>query len=632
LNRILKHQYMIRTIFREAKQPQPVEKVDNKSGRINWGEDNLYGQFLVGLYQDNPVHSGIVNQKVKFITAGGIEVNTEEQMDNGRSPYNLKEVVDIICRDNEIADAYAVLFKKDLVTGRWAAFPVDFELVRQTESGVYFEVSEDWSKPKQDPIKTGFRKYKNILRMNAEDTEVLMYNITRPKQRKISGKKELTANYYAIPGYSGAITSIMAGIEMDYFTYSEVVNSYKGGAVIALNNGVPETEEEEDKIISRIKRDATDRNLQGGLSILFSEGKDQAPEIHQLNGNDLDKRYIESNKEILRKIMIAHSVISPALFGVMSESLFGSKEEMEVAYKLFQENYAKYRQEKISEEFNWAWQRLNREELGMKFNDYILNLEQNIEETNKTTAALNKMSPDLANKVLENLTINEIRTLAQLAPLPNGDIIPSQAVAPAAFSEEDPVLVEFSKVGISKEDVIILDSREYTSFEDNEEDFKRSFFKDRHAMTVTDDDRNILQMIKNGESYDSISKAIGKGGVYLSKRLFLLKDNGFVDGWELTEKGLRESTVITEIEVLYSYEKKPGISGPDVLPDGRTRPFCKVLVETNKLYSRAEIDQISSNVERDVWLYRGGWYRNPTTERNTPSCRHIWKQNIVTRR
>ena len=55
---------MIRTIFREAKQPQPVEKIDNKSGLVKWGDANLYAQFLVGLFQDNPVHGGVIN----FIT------------------------------------------------------------------------------------------------------------------------------------------------------------------------------------------------------------------------------------------------------------------------------------------------------------------------------------------------------------------------------------------------------------------------------------------------------------------------------------------------------------------------------------------------------------------------------------
>ena len=58
---------MIRQIFREASQPQPIEKID-KNGTVKWGVDNLYSQFLVGLMYDNPIHGGILNQKIKFIT------------------------------------------------------------------------------------------------------------------------------------------------------------------------------------------------------------------------------------------------------------------------------------------------------------------------------------------------------------------------------------------------------------------------------------------------------------------------------------------------------------------------------------------------------------------------------------
>jgi hypothetical protein len=467
----------------------------------------------------------------------------------------------------------------------------------------------------------------NIKNVTDEDLECIQYNIERPKQRKIEKSKDLTANYYPAPPYSGAITSIMAGIEMDFFTFSEVINGYKGGAVIALNDGVPESEQEEDKIIKRIKEDATDRDKQGGLTILFSDGKDRAPEIHQMNGNDLDKRYIESNKEILRKIMIAHGVISPALFGVLSESMFGSKEEMEIAYKLFQENYARARQNTIEEALNWAWEKLNKTQLGLTFNDYILSLNQNVAETNAVSSALNGMSPLVANKVLTALTVNEIRALARLAPIANGDTIPS--AAPSGFKAMDPIIDAFSKVGTDRDSVNIISSREYNDYEDNEDEFKREFLSNRFAVALTDDDRNILQMIKAGESYDAISKAIGKGGAYLSKRLFVLKDNGYVDGWNITDKGQSAAAVIAELEVVYSYEKRP--NAPDLVPGGSSRPFCEALIELNRVYTRLEIDAISAQVYRDVWRYRGGWYHNPNTEVNTPSCRHQWKQNIIVR-
>ena len=617
---------MIRQIFREANLPLPTEKVDAK-GKVKWGVDNLYPQFLNGLYYDNPIHQGIIDQKTKFITAGGITVTDATAEENGKSAFTLTEIVEMLAKDNEIANAFAIHWKKDVLTGKWYALPLDYELVRCLEGLNYFEISDDWSKTSQTLEKTGYKKLKNIKNVTDEDLECIQYNIERPKQRKIEKSKDLTANYYPAPPYSGAITSIMAGIEMDFFTFSEVINGYKGGSVIALNGGVPESPQEEDKIIKRIKEDATDRDKQGGMTILFSDGKDNAPEIHQLSGNDLDKRYIESNKEILKKIMIAHGVISPALFGVLSESMFGSKEEMEIAYKLFQENYARARQNTIAEALNWAWEKLNKTQLGLTFNDYILSLDQNVAETNVVSSALNGMSPLVANKVLTSLTINEIRALARLAPIANGDTIPD--AAPAGFKAVDPIIDAFSKVGTERDSVNIISSREYNDYEDNEDEFKREFLSNRFAVALTDDDRNILQMIKAGESYDAISKAIGKGGAYLSKRLFVLKDNGYVDGWNITDKGQTAAAVIAELEVVYSYEKRP--NAPELQEGGSSRPFCSALIELNRVYTRLEIDAIGQQVKRDVWRYRGGWYHNPNTDINTPSCRHQWKQNIIVR-
>jgi len=616
---------MIRQIFREASQPQPVEKVDKK-GWIKWGTDNLYGQFLVGLKYDNPVHGGILNQKIKFITAGGVEATNTIALENGKSPYDYTEICEMVANDGEIFNGWAVLYRRDLVTREWYANPIDFELLRQTENGVYVDYSDDWSKTNQSE-KTNYKKYKSIFYVTEDDNECIFYNIERPKQRKFEKVKDLTANYYPFPTYNGAITQIMAGIEMDYYTYSEVINGYKGGTVISLLNGVPDSIQEENKIIERVKGEATDRDTQGGITVLFADGKDRAPEISQMNGNDLDKRYIETGKETIRKIMIAHSVISPALFGVLSETMFGAKEEMIVAYKLFQENYVKARQTWIEDGLNWAYKKLNKAELGLKFKEYQLQLEQNLSEENAVSQSLNQMSPLVANKVLSSLTVNEIRALARLAPIVGGDSVPTADASATAFSQEPDVIEMFSKVGVSRSECRIISSRPYESFEDNEDEFKASFFRGRFEMNLTDDDRNILQMIKNGESYDSISKAIGKGGVYLSKRLFQLQQNGYVNDWTVTDKGVSASAVLADLEVLYSYELRP--NAPDLVAGGKSRPFCERLIDLDRLYTRQEIDAISSQIGRDVWTYRGGWYHNPDTDKNTPSCRHLWQQNIT---
>ena len=571
---------MIRQIFREASQPQPIEKID-KNGTVKWGTDNLYSQFLVGLMYDNPIHGGILNQKIKFITSGGIEATNPIALSNGKSPYNYQEIVDSVCIDNEVFNGWAVVYTRDLLTNHWYAKPVDFELLRQTKNGVYVEYSDDWSKTQQSE-KTNFKRYKSIFHATNEDFECIFYSIERPKQRKLEKSKDLTANYYPFPTYNGAITQIMAGIEMDYFTYSEVINGYKGGTVITLLNGVPDSIQEENKIIERVKGEATDRDKQGGLTVLFASGKDSAPEINQMNGNDLDKRYIETGKETVKKIMIAHSVISPALFGVLSETMFGSKEEMIVAYKLFQENYVQSRQTKIANGLNWAYQKLNTEVLGLSFKKYI-------------------------PSVLEDSVV---------APIP--DV--------TKMSSEINVIELFANCGVPRSGKQIVKSIDF-NIDTKEDEFKASFFEGRFEMNLTDDDRNILQMIKAGESYDAISKAIGKGGVFISKRLFQLQANGYVNDWTVTDKGVSASSVLADFEVLYSYEKRP--DAPDLVPGGESREFCATMMQMDKLYTREEIDLISGKMERDVWTFRGGWYHNPDTDKNTPSCRHLWKMNLT---
>lgn len=612
---------MYRVEAREVERPEGLEKVTN-SGVVNWGEDNLYPQFLIGLHDENPIHGGILNQKIRFITAGGITIEGDETgivlKNSDSSPLSLDEVITDVTVDAEYFNGYSVLFKKD-ANGYWFSLPIDFELVRATEDGIWYEISDDWSTSQQSEEKTNWRRVKSIHNREEQDEELILYNISKPKQ-KYHGegkKKKITLSYYPVPTYSGGITSIMAGCEMDWFTLSEIVNGYQGGTLINLANGVPNSEDDEKKIVNRIKDDATDKKKKGGLTITFSDGKEREPGVSQLSGNDLDKRYIESGKEVTRKIMIAHQVISPALFSVMSESLFGSKEELETAYTLFKENYVKERQKFIGQPIQWALNTLNGTSINIVFNDYSISFEKQVEGDNAISESLNKMSPLVATKVLNTLTINEVRRLATLPPIANGDVI--QPSAAEFASDKDPILEAFEKAGIERKSVEILKSDTFDCVRSDEE-FISTF--QTFAIDLNKDQEAIVQMIKDGKTYTQISNEFGKGGIWLSNQLVELGRMGVLDGWEINESAIEKP----EYKVLYSYEVKAGL-GSELIPT--SREFCVTLVGLDKLYTREEINQISNAVDRDVWRYRGGWYHNPKTDVTTPSCRHEWKQNIV---
>lgn len=638
-----------RAEFREVRNPEAVER--EVKGRIHWGKENLYPQEMVAWYYDNPIHGGIVNQKVAYLTAGGVEVTGPQWVIDTITP-----MIEDIVRDFKIFNGFSLMFKRadntaPLESTKWTVSFLDFETIRATSRQYVFEISDDWSSGSQSAEKTNLREVLDInCAAYSDDLEFILYARVKPKQRKLANKK-LSLCYYPIPEYSGGITSILAGTEHDYFTYAEAVNGYKGGTVISLNNGEPDTQEEADKIANDIKKEATDRDKQGGIVILFSDGKERAPTITNLNGNDLDKRYVEANREIRTKIMTGHSVLSQTLFGIASEGVFGSKEEMETAYVLYSNNQVVKDQKFISDSTAWAFGRIGIP-MSITFKKYVLELQQAASDDNRVLRQLNSMSPLVATKVLEAMTPDEIRALAKLLPK-NPEETPAPEVQ-AAFAVHimrykcrmagiNPrkvketmsevvtgtaseiasalanmfLLHKLSCCGVKRSDYTVLKSRTF-DYKATDEEFLNEF--GAFADELTKVQIRILKLISEGKTFDEIAKDMSKSALNLAIDIAKLRLQGYLKGWKVQEKATPKT------EVRYSYEVKPGF-GPALIPT--SRDFCREVIGLDRLYTRAEIDTLSEEMDFDVWRYRGGWYHNPETGRTTKACRHEWKQNIV---
>ena len=567
--------------FREVAIIDPVETVA-KEGWVKWGIDNLYPQFLWSLYVNSPIHGGIVNSKNTFISGAGLKYEGTENWDeinkNGRSKYTLDELVEMYSLDQEVINGYYIKCVYDSLNEKWQLEHLDFELIRPNESGTKYYYSENWATSKQNE-KTKFKEYTSFFNRTSETTECVLF-IKEKSRQFILETKRLTSGHYPIPLYSGGIDAILTDIEINFFRLSEVVNGYKGGTLISLNNGIPESEEQAEKIVYDLKLNATDKRKQGGVSVTFSDGKDREPSIIQLNGNDLDKRYESTEIGLSKKIFISHSVINPKMFGYIQDNSMFSQ-DLENDFKLFNRTYVKKRQKNIADSLNYVLSQLNGMTGEISFNEYKL--------FDKT------------------------------------EVIPTTSVALKMTAEdnETQILDLFVSCGRSKNDVKILKSNEFTNQTD--EEIIEGFFKDKFA--VNDNQNRILSMLSNGESYDAIVKALDMKPVEVSKIIIGLQNNGYLDGGNVTDKGLQEIVNREQISVVYSYEKRP--NAPDLVKGGSSRPFCKTLVQMDKVYTREEIDTISSAVNRDVWSYRGGWYHNPETDINTPSCRHFWKQNVI---
>lgn len=577
-------------LFREAIVPEPTEKLSTgKNPVVKYGVDNLYPQHCFKWFYQSPIHGGIISQKVDFISGDGIQVvgpmasKSEEIIKNGGG-MSLDEIIPSVALDFEVLEYFFYLFKKDS-NGIWRVKELSAELIRPNESLTKFQYSENW-KASQQNEKTGFKEYKSFLYVTEEDNECVMY-VKSPAKQIVLDDGTMTTSIFPIQRYSGAIPSILADIEMNYFHYSEAVNGWTSNTILNLNNGVPSPTEKK-KQLKEIRSQVTDRSKKGGVTVFWNDGKERAATVDNLGGNGNDTRYLLTQEHGFQTIMIAHSVQNPALFGLQVAGKLGntSGEQVKQDFFKFMATYVSKRRKVILEALVHGLKKLNKwEGLEMEFVEFIPDWIESKEETTET---------------------------------------------PEPTTED--VLNAFSKVGTDIKDLTFIHSDGF-DYKKTDEEFISEYVSQQFNEDINDNQNKILQMVRNGESYKAVVDALGIGAKNTSLEIIDLKKKGLLEldesGWKVSSTGLSAISTAETIKVFYTYEKRPDVDGASKLPDGRTRSFCAALIDANKAYTREEIDTISASIGRDVWLFRGGWYHNPDTGKNQPSCRHYWKQNII---
>ena len=201
-------------------------------------------------------------------------------------------------------------------------------------------------------------------------------------------------------------------------------------------------------------------------------------------------------------------------------------------------------------------------------------------------------------------------------------------------SEEINVVELFEMSGKKRPENCLMSKSLPAEFDADEErekflnDFKKESFAELSAI-----ENQVLAMLGDGNDYNSIRKALNINAFKLSKIFRRFKSLELIDSKaNITNKGMIEVARqdVTKIEIFYSYDKSPEVDGPSILPNDRTRDFCKALVNfsNTRVWSREDINGISARIGYNSFRYRGGWYHNPKTDRNQPYCRHVWKQEI----
>jgi hypothetical protein len=138
--------------------------------------------------------------------------------------------------------------------------------------------------------------------------------------------------------------------------------------------------------------------------------------------------------------------------------------------------------------------------------------------------------------------------------------------------------------------------------------------------------------LKDGEDSTAIANTTKKTILDVAKGIQSLRESGLINkNGEVSKLGdrlLNEELPELNYELRYIYVERPNVPAVKT----QSREFCVKLLEMDKSYSREDINAMENEFGTNVFQYRGGDYTNPITKETTPYCRHIWKQQIVTRR
>ena len=591
--------------FAEAKQPEFKEK--KGEGYIQYGDRNDYPNYLVDLFNKSAKHNAIIKSKVHYITANGWKGSPEAEpfIKKVNRMESLEELTRKVSLDAELFGGYYLEIIWSVTKQLAEIWHCDYTKVRTNKDNTQFWYKEQWADRNEKPM------------------VYAAFNPANPVGKQILYVKEYRPNmgYYSLPGYFGALNYIESDIEVSKHVLGNAQTGFSASKLITLPNGEPSDEEKRN-----IEKRFTNRfsGSDGKKFILaFVNDTQRKPIVDDLGTSDITKEdFGRVDSLIQTNIFSGHQITTPSIFGIAEAGKLGSRSEMRDGYEIFKNTYVNSKQMHLEGVFNMLF----------KY--------RGIEEPELAIIPTEPIGFEFTENLLKEIAPKE--WLLEKAGI---DISKYETPQQMQFTDEFSVFFEF---GEAKDGFNIWKQRR--RFNDDSE---YQMFAEVNQLQA-----NVLDLMAKDKRItpEVLAVTLDQSVETINQVIKTLVENGYVEIKEYSIGEGYDENIITEhiltaplgdilvkikpqtkeLLIRYSYEWKEdfGISNKDkkTTPLIETsRPFCKYLLKAGKMYSRSEIETISARLGYSVFDRGGGWYTEPDGN-HSPSCRHEWISNIVTRK
>lgn len=311
--------------FESIKPPVFTEK--RNQDWVSFGDDNLYPEMILNLYQTSAIHSTAINSKRDAIVGEGIESYGQEIVNKNEETLN--DIYSKIAIDYAINGAYAlnIIWSRD---GKSIAEMYHIP-VKNVRSGKLNEqdriedyyYSSNWSNT---------RKYKptrfapfSSMDNKGENASQIFYPI------HYQGGNEV----YNLPSYVGALNDIDLDARISKFHNSQIQNGLAPSLWVNFPNGEPE-ESLQRRMYDDINESYAGEDNAGRLILTFSEDANTAPIITPIQSTN-DGLFTTLEERVTSRVLTAHRITSPLLVGIRTtgSGLGSNSDEIDTAYTHF---------------------------------------------------------------------------------------------------------------------------------------------------------------------------------------------------------------------------------------------------------------------------------------------------------
>ncbi len=322
----------------------PVIQESKRDAWVEFGEDNNYFQFIIDRYVNSTTNSSVINNVNRLIYGRGLSA-----LDANKKPNEYAQMMALfnadcirkIVLDRKMFGQFAMQVHYDKAHKKiLKAYHIPVNLLRAEKcnkdgeiEGYYY--SDNWEDTKKYvPKRIPAFGYSN------EQVEILY-----------SKPYAVGMKYYSLPDYQGGLPYAKLEEEIADYLINEVQNGFSGTKVVNFNNGVP-TEEQQQIIKGKVLSQLTGSRGQKVI-VAFNNNQESKTTVDDLPLNDAPEHYTYLSEECVKKIMLAHNVTSPLLFGLGSANGFSSNaDEIKNASILFDNMVIKPIQDQIIEAFD----------------------------------------------------------------------------------------------------------------------------------------------------------------------------------------------------------------------------------------------------------------------------------------